>query len=360
MFKYTHFMVHDLINMPSRIFKYYRYDNVLNEKRLNGEIYLATPFDFNDPCDCQRDIINNAKQKVEENGNDWLLMKLQELGYNKEEQISLSQSLLDENSIDKYKVYKRQLEKVGILCLTPNHADTLMWGYYANNDGFCVEYDTNKLIHRIVISYVNNLDYYVTKFLFLDKRYNILPEKRTPALEINLIQKAKRSFTKRDLKLITNSFLNEKDPDEVIYFLQNIYLKRLAAADIKYHIEPNGSPASLFFEREDKINANKYFKKSKTWKHEEEFRVIVSLGGRQILRMGKDIIKGLYLGCNMKNEKIIEIAYLIQKLSLKVNLYKMRRLKNCGLQAISLDINRLTGTFSDVEQYLKERCNFYW
>ena len=54
---------HDILNLPPKLFKYYRYDSDLNEKRLKGEVFLATPFDFNDPCDCQRDVINNSSAR---------------------------------------------------------------------------------------------------------------------------------------------------------------------------------------------------------------------------------------------------------------------------------------------------------
>ena len=119
---------YDLLHLPTRLFKYYRYDDKLNAKRLTGEVYMATPFDFNDPCDCQRDVINNAVQRESVKGSGWLLRKLVELNYSKAEASIRAKSLLVDDTY-KYDVYKRQLERVGILCLTPNHADTLMWGY---------------------------------------------------------------------------------------------------------------------------------------------------------------------------------------------------------------------------------------
>ena len=141
-------VIYDLLNLPPQLFKYYGYDSTLNEKRLSGEVYLATPFDFNDPCDCQRDVINNSKEKVNKKGVNWLCRKLQELGYSDKETERLSISLQKDDT-DKYEVYKRQLEKVGILCLTTNHADSLMWGYYTNNEGFCIEYDVTQIIHQL-------------------------------------------------------------------------------------------------------------------------------------------------------------------------------------------------------------------
>ena len=37
---------YDLLHLPARLFKYYRYDDKLNAKRLTGEVFLATPFDL--------------------------------------------------------------------------------------------------------------------------------------------------------------------------------------------------------------------------------------------------------------------------------------------------------------------------
>ena len=63
---------YDLLHMPDRLYKYYRYNDALNAKRLSGQVYLASPLDFNDPCDCQRKVINNAQTRCEQKGGDWL------------------------------------------------------------------------------------------------------------------------------------------------------------------------------------------------------------------------------------------------------------------------------------------------
>lgn len=354
-------VIYDLLNLPPQLFKYYGYDSTLNEKRLSGEVYLATPFDFNDPCDCQRDVINNSKEKVNKKGVNWLCRKLQELGYTDKETERLSISLQKDDT-DKYEVYKRQLEKVGILCLTTNHADSLMWGYYTNNEGFCIEYDVTQIIRQLVVGFVNNIDYVTTKQLFNDNNYKLKPKVRTSSLNDNYLQLAETYFTIQDVELINNTFLKEQSEQEIVYFLQNIYLKRLAGSSIEYKIGPDGSPGNLFFERDSNINAtSKYFKKTTVWEHEKEFRIIISLGGKQVIKLNNNIIKSIYLGCNMKNEKIMEVVYMIQKLSLnKVKLYKMKRLKNCGLQAVSIDMSKLTGDVPAIENYLNQRCSLYW
>ena len=93
---------------------------------------------------------------------------------------------------------------------------------------------------------------------------------------------------------------------DVLNFIKNIYHKRIAASDIEYGVAPDGSPSSLFFERGNSSSKSKYYKKTSTWEHEQEFRFVVSLGGRFVINLGIDIIKNVYLGCNMKNEKVIE------------------------------------------------------
>ena len=205
---------HDILNLPSKLFKYYKYDSELNEKRLKGEIFLATPFDFNDPCDCQRDVINNSSAREKAKHKGWVCNKLEELGYSKSDSLKISKSLLKDDTY-KYEVYKKQLEKVGILCMTSNVADSLMWGYYANNDGYCIEYDTKKIVHQLVIGYINKLDYETTRRLFQKDRYSEDPAKRTPSLTIEQLNSAD-IFTATDITLITNGYLAELGDTQIL------------------------------------------------------------------------------------------------------------------------------------------------
>lgn len=94
-------MQHSLTNLPKRLFKFYSYNDSLNEKRLSGEVFLASPLDFNDPCDCQRDVINNAGEKERNNGAGWVKRKLLELGYDDAKSDALAASLLAGDT-DKY------------------------------------------------------------------------------------------------------------------------------------------------------------------------------------------------------------------------------------------------------------------
>ena len=144
--------------------------------------------------------------------------------------------------------------------------------------------------------------------------------------------------------------------------MQNVFLKRVSASQITYNVSTDGSPSTLFFDKNDKKSFGKYFIKTKTWKHEDEFRVVVSLGGKKLLRMDKSIIKNIYVGCNMSNEKVVGIACLMNELSLKgVNLYKMCRLKNCGLQAKSVKIEQpFWDNLTSLNEQLTSKNRLYW
>lgn len=61
--------------LPSKIYKYYSFNQDLNKKRVTGYIYLASPLDFNDPYDCQLAVVNNVEDKEDL----WIKRKLKEL-----------------------------------------------------------------------------------------------------------------------------------------------------------------------------------------------------------------------------------------------------------------------------------------
>lgn len=345
----------DIFNLPDRLFKYYGYDSKLNAKRLAGEIYLACPYDFNDPCDCQREVINNSQDRVAAKGEDWLKRKMRELDFNTSDSLDIANSLLVDDSKVK-QVHKRMLERLGILCLTSSHADSLMWGYYTNNDGICIEYDRDKIVRNLVIGYINKMCYTTTRFLYEEEKYYQEPKQRTPSLKELHISLAENTIRQKDIKQITNKYLEEGKIDfQILNFARNILLKRIYAQSIIYNISPDGSPAPLFFERGHTSSGAKYFKKTSTWKHENEFRFIVSLGGRIPINIGKDCIKNVYLGCNMSNEIVAAIAYLMVKNNLSAGLYKMIRLKNGGLKAQGIKWGNYKNSMEKLEQELKDK-----
>ena len=322
---------YDLLHMPDRLYKYYRYDDALNAKRLSGQVYLASPLDFNDPCDCQRKVINNAQTRCEQKGIDWLYGKLLELGYNREQVDDVADKLLKDDEDVLYEVYKRQLERAGVLCLAGTATDTLMWGYYASNEGYCLEYDTQQIVERLVLGYVNKLDYVITdKYLNVD-RYRLSPierDKETPSDKLRYVARFDASA---------------------------------AGGNIDYQVSVDGSPSTLFFDKTNEASKTKYYKKTTVWEHEREFRVVVSLGGRMAINLGADCIRNIYLGCNMSTEKVLEVANLLNCCGVHAGLYKMRRMVSCALQAEPIpDILTRPMTYTAAHEYLQKQCHLRW
>lgn len=352
---------YNLLHMPPHVFKYYRYDDTLNDKRFAGEVYMSSPLDFNDPCDCQRDVINNATDRIMSKGREWLDNKLLELGYSQSEAHEKAEQLLNDDERVKYEVYKRQLERVGIFCLTGTYTDTLMWGYYASNEGYCIEYDTTMIVERLVVGVVNKLDYVTTRKLFDKDNYGIEPKKRDPKkISEKQLLYVKR-FDNRIIPKVTNSFLLEKNPDEIIYFIQNVFLKRFSGEKIDYSVTLDGSPSTLFFDSANNASRTKYYKKTDVWEHEKEFRIVVSLGGRMAINIGADCIKNIYLGCNKRTENVLDVVTLMNKHKLHAGLYKMRRMENCELCAEPIDAELLrTMTYDDADEYLRKVCRLRW
>lgn len=139
-------------HIPDKLFKYYSFDEKFNESRLTGHVFLSTPFSFNDPSDCRLGIENNFKEKSRT--RDWLYAKLEEVGLNPDD---YADGIINNEkaAVDAY--WRKQLEKVGILCLSEDDKNKLLWGYYTNNVGFCVEWDTTKIVKRLALAYVSEL-----------------------------------------------------------------------------------------------------------------------------------------------------------------------------------------------------------
>lgn len=65
---------YDILHLPKRLFKYYSFNEKYNNKRFLGDVYFASPFDFNDPCDCQREVVimQHSVLRLKVN-NGWIL-----------------------------------------------------------------------------------------------------------------------------------------------------------------------------------------------------------------------------------------------------------------------------------------------
>lgn len=331
-------------------YKYYAFDRAYNKSRLTGDIYLASPLQFNDPYDCQIDVINNSVEKDEEDEN-WLSNKLTQLEYNESDKERIIKGLKSDDQLIVKGVHKKQLEKNGIFCLTANKCNITMWAYYANHTGFCIEYDTDKLTKRIVIEFINKLSLSVTKHLFNVKEYNLEPLERAKKKGREndykeRINKARKLFPENSE--INNIYLkSNKSQTEVLYFIQNIFIKRVFSDLVEYNLDLIDNEKPYLFNRGDNSSL-KYYHKLPIWSNEDEYRYFVSLGGRTLINIGKDCIKSVTVGVNISASELFEIVGILNEAGMAdVPICKMIKGEK-GLESIELDYTQLHKQY---EQY---------
>lgn len=303
--------------IPERLFKYYKYDPKYNESRLSGEVFLSSPKNFNDPFDCQLKIKNNTEDILNEKKissipeGKWLEHKLIELGYQEEEIKVVADKLLKADEKTTNEVYDKQLQKIGILCTTSKHDNMLMWSYYTELEGFCIEYDPELIIHDLTIAFIKTLDYYTLNHLYNTKGYRKKPSERSE--RSNKQGLADPLFNEKDIQEVRKAqFFKGKHEKNILNFIKNIYIKRIKCRKVDYDLnkEDDITPF-LFYNKDEKGIIRKYYTKSKDWKHEEEFRFFISLGGNKLIRLSPECIKAIYCGVKMSDSHILEIAYLL-------------------------------------------------
>jgi len=307
---------------PEQLYKYYSFDESRLHSRLTGKVFLAAPHQFNDPSDCRLGIRNNFSELGKDSC--WLKTKLYEIGATSEHYFK-GILMNDENIVNE--VWKMQLKKVGILCLSQEASNKLFWGYYTNNRGFCVEYDAKAIKKKIVVGYVNCLDYTTTVFFAETKRFISDPYIRCSKKTKDEIDEAVNLFRDFDYGDIINPFLlSYKDNTKVANFIVNICLKRFGCGEMFYcpKDEIQTQSPKLFFNGDESEIIAKYYTKTQDWKNEKEFRIVASLGGGMLADLGKDVVKSIRLGCNISFPQTISILSILHREDmLNVPLYKM-------------------------------------
>lgn len=314
-----------LKKIPNKLYKFYPFDDRYNNSRLTGKVFLSTPFLFNDPSDCRIGISNNIYELKKDEHK--IKTKLEEIGLSDDKYVL---GLLNNDDEIVEEVWNKQLSKLGVLCLSQNASDKLFWGYYTNNDGFCVEYDGNKIIERIVIAYINCLDYELTEHLFKHINYSDDPYTRCAQKNKDEINEAISVFEEMDLKGIINPYLkpiihSEENNKEVRNFIVNICLKRFGCNDMIYKPISMMKAPKLFYAGNEEDILDKYYTKTKDWEKEDEFRIVASLGGNMLADLGKDMVKSIRFGCNITLPHFVSLLSVLAKEEMtNVPLYKMR------------------------------------
>ena len=251
---------------------------------------------------------------------------------------------------------------MGILCFTTEKDNILMWGYYTKNKGFCIEYNTETLIHDLVIGYVNAMDYDMTQFLYRTLKYSKAPSKTKKLTEYQktIAQRYANLFSEEDVELIENNWLRNNDQDKKqnkLNFLLNILSRRMGAELIRYDAEVYPYPPNLFLvdgkdSNDKKSIISKYYRKNKIWEHEKEFRITISLGGMKLIKLlSPNWIKSIRLGCYMDQFTILQIAYLLCNNHLEnIDVFMMSKNDKQGLDEIKVNLSNLKKSFSDIDR----------
>jgi len=148
--------------MPTVLYKYRDYENSFNRRTLlNFEIFLASTTMFNDPYEGSIPFVYNPedltetnlyikmRQVTKETYPKWTDTQIEEYCYEAKQKDLLN----DPKHMDEQRLINIQKidEKFGILSLTPNHLNYLMWSHYANSHrGFCIGFGTN-LLNEIIL-----------------------------------------------------------------------------------------------------------------------------------------------------------------------------------------------------------------
>lgn len=281
-------------DLPNNLYKYYKYDVQYNEKRLTGEIFFNRPSNFNDVFDAQHEVVNNidAFQNYSE-----IKKRLEEIGYSNSSDI-ISKLKGVEGEKYKMEVRKKQIEHVGITCLTNTPLSILMWAYYTENNGYCIEYDIN-------------------------------------VIRENIVSLAQKEFEKKGIKTKST--------------------KRIRAGAVSYqHTLPC---APLFFKKGAKNQPySKYFCKAKCWEHENEYRIALSLLPNTPLKF-KSAVKSITFGYNISVEKVQTILTLIANLNLenKIEIYFLKKTRSRD----EFEREKFSFTENNVLNNLTEKIKLY-
>ena len=155
--------------IPTHLYHYFKLDRNSIKALIEHYIYAGHPYDFNDPFDCNKDLITFEKTSIDE------ILLLNGGIFNEEALIKLHKSNKPE---DKFKLndhlnwllYNVIYMKVGIFCTTTNYESMEMWSYYSEHKGFIIKYNLDILPKNFwgpfPINYTNNfekIDYEIFK-----------------------------------------------------------------------------------------------------------------------------------------------------------------------------------------------------
>jgi hypothetical protein len=113
------------------LYKYYSLDNKSVDAITNHYFYAPNPSQLNDRFDCSNQLVQSQSYDDE--------IRLLEISGSNQELSVEDYFLLSDYGLS-MEIYEKIFSEMGIISMTTNHSDILMWSHYAKNNGFCVEY----------------------------------------------------------------------------------------------------------------------------------------------------------------------------------------------------------------------------
>ncbi|MEC4049117.1 DUF2971 domain-containing protein [Flavobacterium sp. SUN046] len=202
----------DKLGVSYTVFKYFG-DKLYNlESFKEGYLYFSNYKSFNDPFDCNINLINFDK-------------------INKRKRIK-----------DREEILKNNLTKLGICCFSRKVDSILMWSHYASNhSGFCIEFHSNQDlegINPIDVNYVNNYlqaEYYKNQkdaifHVIFTKAKQWQYEQELRSIRNKLIDDISRKipFRKKDVKaLYLGVNCKESTKKELLKIVNEVYQNKI-------------------------------------------------------------------------------------------------------------------------------------
>lgn len=129
--------------LPATLFKYYRLSEINVDALIHNYIYASHPLQLNDLYDCSEKMIvydnpHFAKRVLRDTRDEILEDTGLDINTMTDEEIVNNQQIIDNlRGVLWHSMYSKQ----GIISLTEDPYNILMWSYYSQHTGFCVEYD---------------------------------------------------------------------------------------------------------------------------------------------------------------------------------------------------------------------------
>ena len=173
------------IELPETLYKFRYWESKFHRQILQKQIaYFASPATFNDPFDCKIPIrydINSEKQlediyfkAIRATNHTATDSAIRDFSKNFVHTGPVNPKIFRKNDKEYFDdLYKR----MGVLSLTSQRNDILMWGHYANShQGFCLGLDTAELLKHEDINFIGKVKYFADFPIIVpngDQLYNL-------------------------------------------------------------------------------------------------------------------------------------------------------------------------------------------